>query len=153
MKCEGEKVTVPPCCQGATVENSNQDIEDTLQILNVIRLIAPDLQEVGDEELIQLINLHKKYIWKKRFLKFYYDAVANYVAHKYLIQKLTTEYGGENPMVMGGGITSEHEGGLSHSYAIKAVQGMLDPLDKTIYGIEYKRIRQQCIVPVHTRFY
>lgn len=130
-----------------------QDRKDTEKILEVIRLIAPDLNDVDDEVLTKLIEINKKYVWKARFQAFWYDAVANFVAHKYLMQKMITEYGGDNPMVMGGGLTSEHEGALSHSYALKSIQGVLDPLDKTIYGVEFKRLRMQCIVPVSTRFY
>lgn len=137
------------------MDTTNCKCDETEQkILQIVRVVAPDLVELSDNMLLALINLHKHHVSKSRFGEFYYEAVAYYVAHKAALHQLIAANGADNGSVVGG-ITSEHEGDLSRSYGSggSGVHGYTDTLDKTIYGLEFKRIRDMCIVPMATRFW
>lgn len=53
-----------------------------------------------------------------------------------------------------GSLVSEKEGDLARSYSSSGVGtgSYIDNLDKTAYGMEFKRIRDMCIVSIVTRF-
>lgn len=128
--------------------------EDEQMIFQLIRALAPDLDDISDNMLMVLISINKHYVSKEKFKSFYHEAVAYLVAHKAVLhQSIASEGAGSNALV--GGITSEHEGDLSRSYGSggSGARGYTDTFDKTLYGLEFKRIRDMCIVPVATRFF
>lgn len=128
--------------------------EEEEKIFRLIRMLAPDLDDVSDSVIMVLIDINKHYVSKEKFKSFYCEAVAYLVAHKAVLhQSIASEGAGSNALV--GGITSEHEGDLSRSYGSggSGTRGYTDTFDKTLYGLEFKRIRDMCIVPVTTRFF
>lgn len=128
--------------------------EEEEKIFRLIRMLAPDLDDVSDSVIMVLIDINKHYVSKEKFKSFYYEAVAYLVAHKAILhQSIASEGASSNALV--GGITSEHEGDLSRSYGSggSGTRGYTDTFDKTLYGLEFKRIRDMCIVPVATRFF
>lgn len=134
------------CCCG--------DKTDDEKIIELIRVFAPDLDEINDDILAVLIQVNSPYVWKERFGAFYHEAMAYYVAHKALLHQMIANTGGASGGVVGGAITSEREGDLSRSYgsAGGTSKSYVDTLDKTVYGLEFKRIRDMCLVGVCTRF-
>ena len=63
---------------------------------------------------------------------------------------LTDEENGSSDVGITGSVTSEKEGDLQRSYGDKSAS--FDMLDKTYYGIEFKRLRSMCVVPIVTRW-
>ena len=115
--------------------------------------MAPDLEAVTDATLRSLIAVYAPYVWKKRFGGFYHAALAFFIAHQAKLRELIAEYGSDGAAVVGGGVTSEHEGDLSRSYGSIAASSDDDELlSKTVYGLEYKRLKKMLIVPVMTRY-
>ncbi len=129
--------------------------EDEQKIFHLVRMLAPDLDELSDNMIYTLIDLHKHYVSKVKFGVFYHEAVAYLVAHKATVHQMLAASGAESGAMVGGGITSEHEGDLSRSYgsAGSGNRGYNDTFDKTFYGLEFKRIRDMCIAPIATRFF
>lgn len=130
------------------------DYDENQKILQIIRFVAPDLDDVTDNIVDVTINLIRPYVWKERFGKFYYEALAYLVAHRIKLHQMIAETGADSGAVVGGAITSESEGDLSRAYGSAGgnSKGYTDTLDKTVYGLEFKRIRDMCVVGVCTRF-
>lgn len=128
--------------------------DENQKVLTLIRILAPDLNDVTDDVVEVMINLARPHIWKERFGKFYYEALAYLVAHRIKLHQMVAEVGSESGSVVGGAITSEHEGDLSRSYgsAGSSGKGYTDTFGKTVYGLEFKKIRDMCVVGVCTRF-
>ena len=77
-------------------------------------------------------------------------------AHWLAWQALISSSGSSTGAATGGRIISEREGDLSRSYAdngnsASANGSITDNLERTAYGLEYKRIARLVIVPVLTR--
>ncbi len=128
--------------------------DENQKILTLIRMLAPDLNEVTDNIVEATIDITRPHIWKERFGKFYYEALAYLVAHRIKLHQMISETGAESGAVVGGAITSESEGDLSRAYGSAGgnSKSYTDTLDKTVYGLEFKRIRDMCVVGVCTRF-
>lgn len=135
------------CCDYANYEENQK-------ILGLVRMLAPDLNDIPDQIVDVMISLTRPHVWKERFGVFYFEALAYLVAHRMKLHQMIAETGSESGAVVGGNITSEHEGDLSRSYgsAGGSGKGYTDTLDKTAYGLEFKRIRDLCVVGVCTRF-
>lgn len=128
--------------------------ENKTKVLSIIRFIAEDLSDVDDDDINVAIELFEPFVWEERFGSMYSQALAYFVAHKLKYKLLTAEQGSNSAYIVGGQITSEHEGDLSISYGgtSSGSNGFTDDLDKTIYGIEFKRLRQMFITTAITRF-
>lgn len=128
--------------------------EETKKVIGLIRLVAPDLTDVTDAMLEELLEVYAPYVWKKRFHGYYHAALAFFIAHQAKLRELIEECGADAAAVTSGGVTSEHEGDLSRSYG--SLSSSADDSDallsKTVYGLEYKRLRDMLIVPVMTRY-
>ena len=128
--------------------------DEIKKVLGLIRLVAPDLEAVTDATLRSLIAVYAPYVWKKRFGGFYHAALAFFIAHQAKLRELIAEYGSDGAAVVSGGVTSEHEGDLSRSYGSTSSSTDDDDelLSKTVYGLEYKRLKKMLLVPVMTRY-
>ena len=133
----------------------HHNVIDNTKIIDLIRFLAPDLSEVNDEIIGAAINIYSRHLWRERFGKFYDEALAYYVAHHVKLHELIAYQGSDAGGVVGGPITSEHEGDLSRSYGNVSgtpSDGYSASLMKTWYGQQFLRIRDMAIAPVMTRF-
>lgn len=128
--------------------------EENQRILTLIRMLAPDLNDITDNIVEAAIDITRPHVWKVRFGVFYNEALAYLVAHRLKLHQMISETGSDSGSVVGGAITSESEGDLSRGYgsAGGSNKGYTDTLDKTVYGLEFQRIRDMCVVGVCTRF-
>lgn len=125
------------------------------QVIKTIRFLAPDLADVNDEIISVAIRIYSRHLWRERFGKFYIEALAYYVAHHVKLHELISNQGADAGGVVGGPITSEHEGDLSRSYGSVSggiSDGYSASLMKTWYGQQFLRIRDMAIMAVATRY-
>lgn len=119
------------------------------KIKQAFSVICPELI-LTDEELEVYINLVSPMLSESVFGNMYITAFVYLMAHHIVLRRLITKYGenGSSDVGVTTSITSEKEGDLQRSFGSKAD---FDMLDKTYYGVEYKRLCAMCIVPVVTR--
>ena len=133
----------------------NHYVNDNKKVIGLIRFLAPDLSEVNDEIISAAIDIYSRHLWRERFGKFYDEALAYYVAHHVKLHELIAYQGSDAGGVVGGAITSEHEGDLSRSYGSVSggvSDGYSASLMKTWYGQQFLRIRDMSVMAVATRF-
>lgn len=109
-----------------------------------------------DEEFEVYINLIEPMLSEQKFGKLYITAFVYLIAHHVVLRKLINSADGGNgtgasDLGIVSSVTSEKEGDLQRSYGSAASGNALDLLEKTYYGLEFKRIRAMCIIPVVTR--
>lgn len=131
--------------------------EEEKKFLKLFRLLAPDLSTVDDETVIIMLELCGPMISKERFGDLYDQALVYLVAHRLLYTNLIANGGAGSAKLISGHIVSEKEGDLARSFGSVSGNGngatsYIDNLDKTSYGLEFKRIRDMCILPIVTRF-
>lgn len=119
------------------------------KIKQAFSVICPELI-LTDEELEVYINLVSPMLSESAFGNMYITAFVYLMAHHIVLRRLITQCGenGSTDVSITGSVTSEKEGDLQRSYASRSV---FDMLDKTYYGIEFKRLRDMCVVPIATR--
>lgn len=119
------------------------------KIKQAFSVICPELI-LTDEELEVYINFVSPMLSESVFGNMYITAFVYLMAHHVVLRQLIAQYGenGSSDVGITGSVTSEKEGDLQRSFGSKAD---FDMLDKTYYGIEYKRLCAMCIVPVVTR--
>lgn len=146
------------CCQRDGASVAKETKLENERILLIIRTLAPDLSEVDDKTILMLIDLHRPYVWKKRFGDLYEQALAYLVAHQAALYRMAESAGSSNAMLVSGPITSEHEGDLSRSYG-SASSGSIGgsgkntgTYDRTIYGMKFLELRNMCVIGAVTRF-
>lgn len=120
------------------------------KIKQAFSVICPELL-LTDEEIEVYINLVSPMLSESVFGNMYITAFVYLMAHHVVLRQLIAQYGENGSADVGitGSVTSEKEGDLQRSYGDRAAS--FDMLDKTYYGIEYKRLCAMCIVPVVTR--
>lgn len=113
-------------------------------------VICPEIT-LSDEDFDTYVDLISPMLSESRFGSMYVTAFVYLMAHYVVLRQLVTDGGasGSANLSIVSAVTSEKEGDLERSYG--AGGGALDMLDKTYYGIEYKRLCSMCIVPVVTR--
>ena len=125
--------------------------------LEIFRKIAPEFQQISDDEVQGMLDLVGDILSKKRFGKMYDRAVALLAAHQFTLQTLIAndENAGAATSLTSGALVSEREGDLQRSYGgTSAGSGGSDMdslLKKTVYGLQFLALRSMCIVPVMTR--
>ena len=117
------------------------------KIKQAFSVICPELI-LTDEELEVYINLVSPMLSKSVFGNMYITAFVYLMAHHIVLRQLIAQGGKSGAVDVASQVTSEKEGDLQRSFGSKAD---FDMLDKTYYGIEYKRLCAMCIVPVVTR--
>lgn len=125
--------------------------------ITLFRLLAPDLSSVDDEQILAMRLLCEPMLNKERFGDLYEQALVYLVAHRLSYTNSIATGGAGSTGLIAGNIVSEKEGDLARSFgsAIGGGNGAtsyMDSLDKTAYGLEFKRIRDMCIFTVVTRF-
>lgn len=125
--------------------------------LEMFRKIAPEFQQISDDEVQGMLDLVGDILSKKRFGKMYDRAVALLAAHQFTLQTLIAndENAGATTLLTSGALVSEREGDLQRSYGGMASSSSGDDMDsllkKTVYGLQFLTLRSMCIVPVMTR--
>ncbi len=125
--------------------------------IELFRLIAKEFSSVGKKEINAWLDLTKPLVSEKRFGRLYQQAVVLLTAHR---MKLSGNYdvvddGGEGRVSTGSiaetlRVASYHEGDASISFFNSAAQGNTGDADlaMTTYGVQFKALRSQVIVPI-----
>lgn len=133
--------------------------------LEAFRVVAPEFAAKTDAQVNAVIEFVSPMVSEARFGKLYPHALAYLAAHWLAWQALiaagndgsgsgTASTGGA---LTGGKIVSEKEGDLARSYADTSSKNTAgsssytDNLERTAYGLEYKRIARLVITPILTR--
>lgn len=131
-----------------------------MEILDIIRLVAPEFESVSDTELEMWINLAKPFVSKEKFGEFYNQAVAYLVCHRMTIAGLgsVSDENGELGMLTslatstyGIGSISAGSSSISFTNGGGGGAGAIDAdteLSRTKYGMQYITIRKLVIVPI-----
>ena len=123
--------------------------------LQVFRLVASEFSATSDETVDVVFALVAPQVSESKFGKLYPQAIAYLAAHWLAWQAVITGSGSTGGAATGGRITSEKEGDLSRSYTDNSrnptTSSFADNLDRTAYGLEFKRLTRMAIVPLVTR--
>jgi len=128
-----------------------------MEIIDIIRLVAPEFNSVDDSDLNSWILLAKPWVSKEKFGEFYEQAVAYLICHFMTTAGLadTSEYGELGALATlassSYGIGSISAGSSSISFTNGGASATTDPdaeFMRTKYGIQYVTIRKLCIVPI-----
>ena len=125
--------------------------------LEIFRKIAPEFQQISDDDVQEMMDFVGDVLSKKQFGKMYDRAVALLAAHQFTLQTMIAgdENAGAATSLTSGALVSEREGDLQRSYGgTSAGSGGSDMdslLKKTVYGLQFLTLRSMCIVPVMTR--
>jgi hypothetical protein len=126
-----------------------------MTVLQAFRIVAPEYTATTDETVTALIELTAPMISESKFGKLYPMAHAYLVAHWLSWQATIAESGSNSGAATGGRVTAEKEGDLSRSYSDNGNNSnsgsFTDNLERTAYGLEYKRICRMVITPILTR--
>lgn len=127
-------------------------VETKDKIKQAFSVICPELI-LTDEEFDVYVDLVSPMLSESVFGKMYVTAFVYLMAHHVVLRQLITQGGesGAAALDITNSVTSEKEGDLERSYGSKYGTADFNMLDKTYYGIEYKRLCAMCIVPVVTR--
>lgn len=125
--------------------------------LEIFRKIAPEFQQISDDDVQEMMDFVGDVLSKKQFGKMYDRAVALLAAHQFTLQTMIAgdENAGAATSLTSDALVSEREGDLQRSYGgTSAGSGGSDMdslLKKTVYGLQFLALRSMCIVPVMTR--
>lgn len=117
------------------------------KIKQAFSVICPELT-LTDEEFDIYVDLVSPMLSESVFGNMYVTAFVYLMAHHVVLRQLISQGGKSGAVDVASQVTSEKEGDLQRSFGSKAD---FDMLDKTYYGVEYKRLCAMCIVPVVTR--
>lgn len=128
-----------------------------MEILDIIRLVAPEFNSVDDSDMEKWIALAKPWVSKEKFGEFYEQAVAYLICHFMTtaglgdmseqgelgaLASLATSSYGIGSISAGASSISFTNGGTSTSADADA------EFMRTKYGIQFVTIRRLCIVPI-----
>lgn len=131
-----------------------------MEILDIIRLVAPEFENVDDDALDMWIELAKPFVSKEKFGKFYEQAVAYLVCHRMTVAGLAEASDGNSELGMlttlststyGIGSISAGSSSISFTNGGGGGAGTIDAdteLSRTKYGMQYITIRRLVIVPI-----
>lgn len=128
---------------------------DVSAILDVFRVVAPELDDVLNNDVTAMIVFVADMVSKKKFGPYYVRAVAYLAAHFIKLQDMAESDGSNSgSLTADGGITMEKEGDLQRQYGA-SISGSSNDADillkKTLYGRMFLTLRKMVIVPVLTR--
>lgn len=119
-----------------------------LDVVELVLLLAPEFKEESEDDIAMFVDLAKPQVSKKRFGKLYNQALALLTAH---IMKMSGK-GDTSTGTVGDSlrVASVSEGNTSVSFntGLYSSDNSDAELSLTPYGIRYKRIRSQCIIPI-----
>lgn len=123
--------------------------------LQVFRLVAPEFTATSDDTVGGVFELVASMVSEAKFGKLYPQAIAYLAAHWLAWQVLIMAAGSSAGAATAGRITSEREGDLSRGYADNSrapnAGSFFDNLERTAYGLEFKRLARMAIVPLAIR--
>lgn len=121
-------------------------------VLKVFRVIAPEFNNLTDEEVTAMLELFSPMVSKHTFGTKYNLALAYFVAHIIALNGVYATAQGSSTDGSVAGIKREKEGDLEREYAIPDASDYMSLLYKTYYGRMYLQIMQLCAIGIKTRF-
>lgn len=123
-----------------------------MTVIEYIRMLAPEFEDVYDDDIQKWIDFVKPMVSKKQFGKLYDHALAYLICHKLKMAGL-----GESPLGdmgkigVGFALGSVSEGGSSISFGASQSSNLAKDaeLALTSYGLQYLQLRRMCVVPIH----
>ena len=122
------------------------------EVLKVFRVIAPEFNNLTDEEVTAMLELFSPMVSKNTFGTKYNLALAYFVAHIIALNGLYATAQGSSTDGSVAGIKREREGDLEREYAIPDASDYMSLLYKTYYGRMYLQIIKLCAIGIKTRF-
>jgi len=121
-------------------------------VLKVFRVIAPEFNNLTDEEVTAMLELFAPMVSKNTFGTKYNLALAYFVAHILALNGVYATAQGSSTDGSVAGIKREREGDLEREYAIPDASDYMSLLYKTYYGRMYLQIMKLCAIGIKTRF-
>lgn len=121
-------------------------------VLKVFRVIAPEFNNLTDEEVTAMLELFAPMVSKNTFGTKYNLALAYFVAHTLSLNNVYTSVTGASSDASVAGVKREKEGDLEREYAIPDASDYMSLLYKTYYGRMYLQIMKLCAIGIKTRF-
>ena len=121
-----------------------------MELLTLLRTIAPEFEELEDTVLQTWLDLTQPLVSKSAFGAAYEQAVAYLAAHRMKMAGLGAE-GAFGNIADRTGVVSYTEGATSVSFGNNTgIAGAESSLSLTTYGMEYLRLKQT-IIPIMVR--
>ena len=115
------------------------------EVLELIRKIAPEFDDINDNELTGFISIYADLVSKKYFGKHYNKAVGFLVAHQLTLFNIAnnSEAGAADSSLIAGDVLMEKEGDLQRQYGnVDTSDSETDNLlNKTYYGKMFIALR------------
>ena len=121
-------------------------------VLKVFRVIAPEFNNLTDEEVTAMLELFSPMVSKHTFGTKYNLALAYFVAHIIALNGVYATAQGSSTDGSVAGLKREKEGDLEREYAIPDASDYMSLLYKTYYGRMYLQIMKMCAIGIKTRF-
>ena len=122
------------------------------EVLKVFRVIAPEFNNLTDEEVTAMLERFAPMVSKNTFGTKYNLALAYFVAHIIALNGVYATAQGSSTDGSVAGIKREKEGDLEREYAIPDASDYMSLLYKTYYGRMYMQIMKLCAIGIKTRF-
>ena len=122
------------------------------EVLKVFRVIAPEFNNLTDEEVTAMLELFAPMVSKNTFGTKYNLALAYFVAHIIALNGVYATTQGASTDGSVAGVKREKEGDLEREYAIPDASDYMSLLYKTYYGRMYLQIMKLCAIGIKTRF-
>lgn len=119
-----------------------------LDVKEIVRIVAPEFQNIPDSELDNWVEIFKPYVSKKQFGNLYNQALAYLICHKMKVAGLGEDdgLGSVSDAIRVG---SYSEGSRSVSFAGLGTGGSADDEFKlTPYGVQYVTLKRCVVVPI-----
>lgn len=133
-------------------------IESVRKVIAILKAIAPEYKEMGEDDLRIWVELSEPYISESKYGKLYYQALAYLTAHKLSLNapvEKKEEGGSISTSVKSTmNVASFSEGSTSISFNNPSTSssGGSSSADAeyllTSYGLQFMDIKKQCIVPI-----
>ena len=133
-------------------------IESVRKVIAILKAIAPEYKEMGEDDLRIWVELSEPYISESKYGKLYYQALAYLTAHKLSLNapvEKKEEGGSISTSVKSTmNVASFSEGSTSISFNNPSTSssGGSSSADaeylQTVYGLQFMDIKKQCIVPI-----
>lgn len=122
------------------------------EVLKVFRVVAPEFNNMTDEEVTAMLELFAPMVSKNTFGAKYNLALAYFVAHVLSLNNVYATVAGSSADGSVAGVKREKEGDLEREYAIPDASDYMSLLYKTYYGRMYLQIMKICAIGIKTRF-
>lgn len=122
------------------------------EVLKVFRVVAPEFNNMTDEEVTAMLELFAPMVSKNTFGTKYNLALAYFVAHILSLNNVYATVAGSSADGSVAGVKREKEGDLEREYAIPDASDYMSLLYKTYYGRMYLQIMKICAIGIKTRF-